>query len=337
MSFSISPEPAKALENPMSNVTPKIVDFHSHYVGPSFPLTTLARVPQAQRAHWQGVNDRLTDPDALIASVESSGIAARVINTPLEFVQDADGKVQPGTIGRINDAVAELVSRHPGRLYGLATIDAYSGEAGANELTRAVEELGLRGVFIESAKGDLLPDAKEARPTFAAAAALGVPVFLHPVADPQMKSRFKSCGRLGERLVRSTINSAALFVMLESGMFEEIPNLRVVVTALALGGVFLAECFGDGSRLREGETALARRQVYIDTTGLHPVMVRSAIELLGADHVLMGTDWPVVVESSLPQRMQAILAACRLDIAEQHMVAGGNTLKLLGVAVTSEA
>lgn len=321
----------------MSNVTPKstpplkIVDFHSHYVGPSFPLTTLARMPQAQRTYWEGVNDLLIDPGALIASIEPSGIAARVINTPLEFVQDADGKVQPGTIGRINDAVAELVSRHPGRLYGLATVDAYSGEAGASELTRAVEELGLSGVFIESAKRDLLPDAKEARPTFTAAAALGVPVFLHPVADPQMKSRFKSCGRLGERLTRSTINSAALFAMLESGMFEEIPNLRVVVTALALGGVLLAGCFGDGSRLRKGEPALARRQVYIDTTGLHPVMVRSAVDLLGADHVLMGTDWPVVVEKSLPERMQAMLAACGLDVAEQHMVASGNTLRLLSV------
>jgi hypothetical protein len=56
-------------------------------------------------------------------------------------------------------------------------------EAGARELTHAVTELGLRGVFVESAKGALLPDAEEARPTFAAAAALGVPVFLHPVED----------------------------------------------------------------------------------------------------------------------------------------------------------
>ena len=190
--------PYRPSVTPQSTPPLKIVDFHSHYVGPSFTLTTLARVPQAQRTYWEGVNRLLADPGALIASIEGDGIAARVINTPLEFVQDADGKVQPDTIGRINDAIAGLVSRHPDRLYGPATVDAYSGEAGANELTRAVRELGLSGVFIESAKGQLLPDAREARPTFAAAAALGVPVFLHPVADSQMKSRFKSCGRLDE-------------------------------------------------------------------------------------------------------------------------------------------
>lgn len=73
----------------------------------------------------------------------------------------------------------------------------------------------------------------------------------------------------------------------------------------------------------------SRRHVYVDTTGLHPVTVRSAVDLLGADHVLMGTDWPVVVET--PARVRAVLGACGLDAAEQQMVASGNTLKLLGV------
>ena len=308
----------------------KIVDFHSHYVGPSFPLTTLERVPSAQRAFWEGVNQLLADSEALNSSLEASGVAARVISMPMEFLQDEDGTVPPATIRRINDAVAEFVSRHPGRFYGLATVDAYSGEAGAHELTRAVKELGLRGVFVESAKGDLLPDAKEARPTFAAAAALGVPVFIHPVEDPQLHQRFKKFGRLGVRLTRGTINSAALFALLESGMFDEMPNLRVVVAALAMGGVLIAGGFGDGARLRKDAPALTRRHVYIDTTGLHAVMVRSAVDLLGADHVLLGTDWPLAVEQS--ERIQATLAACGLAAAEQQMVAGDNTLKLLGVA-----
>lgn len=315
------------------NVTSKpslrIVDFHNHFVGPSFALTTLVGLPPAQRPFWESVNRVLADPDALIASMETDAIAARVISTPLEFLQNAEGKVPPGTIAHINDAIAALVHKYPGRLYGLATVDAYSGEAGARELTRAVKQLGLRGVFVESAKGDLLPDADEARPTFAAAAALGVPVFLHPVEDAQLYERFKPYGRLGVRLTRGTINSAALMAMLDSGMFEAIPNLRVVVTSLALGGVLLAGTVGDGARLRKDTPEASRRHVYVDTTGMHPATVRSAIDLLGADHVLLGTDWPVVVEKA--DQMQAVLAGCGLGTAEQQMVASGNTLKLLGV------
>jgi aminocarboxymuconate-semialdehyde decarboxylase len=312
-----------------STTSLKIVDFHNHFVGPSFALTTLAGVAPMQRAFWEGVNGRLADAGALISSLEEGGIAARVISTPLEFLADANGNVPSEAIPRINDAVAELVRRHPGRLYGLATVDAYAGEAAARELTRAVEVLGLRGVFVESAKGNLLPDANEARPTFTAAAALGVPVFLHPVEDPQLFGRFGGYGRLGVRLTRGTINSAALVAMLENGMFEELRSLRVVVTALALGGLLLAGCVGDGARLRKDTPAALRRHIYVDTTGLHPVTVRTAVDLVGADHVLMGTDWPVVVETAT--RMQAVLAAAGLDAAEQKMVAGDNTLRLLGV------
>ena len=310
----------------------KVIDFHNHYVGPKFPLTTLAATPPALRTYWEGVNRNLADPGALMSSIEDSGIDARVINTPTAFLQDADGNVAAGTIPRINDAIAELVSKNPGRLYGLATVDVYAGDDAARELTRAVKELGLRGVFVESAKRDLLPDAPQARAAFAAAAELGVPVFLHPVTDPAMHNRFRKYGRLGVRIARSTINSAAMIAMMESGMFERHPRLRVVVTTLALGGVLLAGGFGDGARLRKDTPAASRRQIYIDTMGLHPALVRAAVELLGADHVLVGTDWPIAVEKSMPQRVRAALDACGLDAAEQQMVASGNTLRLLGVA-----
>jgi predicted TIM-barrel fold metal-dependent hydrolase len=130
----------------------KVIDFHNHYVGPSFALTTLPAASPALRETWTRINAQLVDPGALLGSLEVAGIAGRVINTPTAFLQDADGEVPKGTIPRINDEIATLVSKNPGKLYGLATVDVFSGEEGARELTRAVRELGLRGVFIESAK-----------------------------------------------------------------------------------------------------------------------------------------------------------------------------------------
>src|SRR5258708_8321788 len=138
----------------------RIVDFHNHFVGPSFTLRTLARVPQAKRAFGEDVNRQLTDRTALISSIEGSGIGARVISTPMEFIADADGAVAPDIVPRINDAVAALVGQYPGRLYPLATVDAYSGEAGALELTRAVKELGLRPVFVDTPQRALFTDPR---------------------------------------------------------------------------------------------------------------------------------------------------------------------------------
>jgi predicted TIM-barrel fold metal-dependent hydrolase len=310
----------------------RIVDFHNHFMGSPWALTNLASVPPAARATWEKINSNLQSTDALLASVESAGIAARVINAPTAFIEDADGNVPAGTHQRINDQLAALVGKHSGKLYGLATVDAFAGDEGARELTRAVRELGLRGVFVESAKGDLLLGANETRPTLKVAASLGVPVFVHPLTDPQLHRRFSRTGRIGVRLARATINSAALISMLETGTFDEIPTLRVVVTTLAFGGVLLAGGFGDGQRIRKDAPDLARRHVYIDTMGLHPAVIRAAVDLLGADHVLMGTDWPIVEEKSVPERLHKAFAHAGLTVAEQQMIASGNTLKLLGIA-----
>jgi predicted TIM-barrel fold metal-dependent hydrolase len=310
----------------------KIIDFHNHTIGPSWTLTNLANAPPAARAAVEALNRNMQSQDALLASVESAGIAARVINTPTAFIEDADGKLPPGTIERVNDQMAELVAKHPGKLYGLASVDAFSGDDGAREVTRAVKDLKLRGVFLESAKGDLLLGAKETRPTLAAAASLGVPVFVHPLTDPELHKRFSRTGRMGLRLARGTINNAALISMLEGGTFDEVPKLQVVMTTLAMGGILLAGGFGDGSGIRSDAPALTRRHVYVDTMGINPAVVRCAVDLLGADHVLMGTDWPIVEEKSVPERLQKAFAHCGLTAAEQQMIASGNTLKLLGVA-----
>ncbi|WP_163317081.1 amidohydrolase family protein, partial [Enterobacter hormaechei] len=92
----------------------------------------------------------------------------------------------------------------PGRIHGLATVDAYAGESAARELTRAVRELGLRGVFVESAKGDLFIDAPEARPTLQAAAELGIPVFVHPV-NPPLSRLLAPYGPVGTLYARGTV------------------------------------------------------------------------------------------------------------------------------------
>ncbi len=322
--------PARAAEK--GGVPLKVIDFHSHFVGPIFTPIAGAAAPAAQKAYWQQVNRNLSESQTLLSSIETAGIAARVVNTPLEFLQKTDDDAPIDTIRRINDQLAELVGKHPGRLYGLATVDAYSGEAGARELTRAVRELGLRGVFVASAKRDLFLDASRARPTLAAAAALGVPVFVHPITDSQLRKRFASYGRLGNTFNRGTINAAALIALLEGGIFDQLPTLRIVVTTLAIGGILLAGGFGDGRGLRRDAPELSRRHVYIDTMGLNPVLIRSVVDLLGADHVLTGTDWPIFEETLVPERLQAALTACGLDAAEQQLVASGNALKLLGIS-----
>ncbi len=315
----------------------QVVDFHCHFLGAAFKPTTLEQVPAEQQDRWQHINQALTNPALLIETMERSGVSTRVISTPLEFLQIQHGDVDASLIPRINDNLAATVARYPHHLQALATVDVFGGEAAAQELTRAVKDLGMRGVFMACAKGGLLPDDARARPALAAAAEMGVPVFMHPVPDTEFRTRFKACGRLSEPLSRSTINSAALLAMLEGGVFEELPTLHVVVTALALGGLCLAKSLGVGAHIGADEPAAARRHVYADTTGLSPFITRTAVELLGADHVLMGSDWPVVDDPHMAARVADLLAACKLAPEDQQRIAGGNARRLLKIQEVSAA
>lgn len=267
-----------------------MIDFHNHFVG---------TLPSAASQRWPFLADR----GALERSLD--GVDTRVMSTPLEFAPQVP-------VQRINDAMADLVRAQPGRLCGLATVDGYAGEPAAGELERAIKGLGLRGVFIESASGELLPNAPQAQPAFAAAAALGVPVFLHPVPDPGLRKRLGN-----EKLVRGTINAAAILAMIGSGMFEEHRGLRVVVTALALGGLLLAERIPDG--------------VYVDTTGMKPAMLRGAVELLGSHRVVAGTDWPIVQEPSVAASLDAILQRVGIGVEDRQRISSGNARELLRI------
>lgn len=306
-----------------------VIDFHCHFAGPGIPVDASRGNPLAQKEFWNGVSKRLTQEEALLTSLQTAGVKSRVINTSLEFVLAPGEEASLEIVQRVNDALADVTHRHSTVLHGLATIDAYRGEESARELTRAVRDLGLKGVFIESAKGDLLPDAPEARPTFLAASELGIPVFLHPVPDATLRQKFQRTGKFSERLSRSAINGAALLAIVHAGMFDEMPNLNVVVTALALGGLMVGECLADGARI--GKHASPRRNVYIDTTGMHPVMFRAAIDLVGADHVVTGTDWPVVTEPDLPARLASLFDQCGLGNADRELIANANARRLLRV------
>src|SRR5262249_37595063 len=168
-----SHDPAAALETPMRNATaPSVVDFHCHHVPARFDVTAGRYAPASQRARWEAITAKLADEALLLKNIDDGHLAARVINIPAGLIADGEGRVPHDTIVAINDHVARLVARHPGRLYGLASVDAYDGERAAHEAERAIRKLGLTGLLVDCARGEMLLDAPQARPTLQVAAAL---------------------------------------------------------------------------------------------------------------------------------------------------------------------
>jgi predicted TIM-barrel fold metal-dependent hydrolase len=157
-----------------------IIDFHSHHIPARFEVTAARTAPATQRARWEALARTLSDEDLLLKDIRNGELGARVVSIPAQLIADADGRVPHDTIMAMNHDLAALVARYPGRIHGQASVDAYDGDRAAREAERAIRELGLRCLFVECARGDLLIDAPQARPTLEVAAKLGVPVFVHP-------------------------------------------------------------------------------------------------------------------------------------------------------------
>jgi len=273
----------------------------------------------------------LPDEDLLLKGVRDGELSARVVNIPANLIADADGYVPYETIVAMNDSLAALVARHPGRIHGLASVDAYDGDRAAREAERAIRELGLRGLFVDCARGDLLIDAPQARPTLEVAAKLGVPVFVHPVAPQPLTKQMAPYGLIGTLFARGTVNSASLIALIEGGVFVQLPGLRVVVTAHAIGGLAMAAGLSDQSRLPSGAIEMMRQHVFIDTTLLHPALIRASVDLLGADNVVAGSDWPIAGEKALRGMLTHAMQQAKLSADEQTAVAAGNSMRLLGI------
>src|SRR5215813_2315959 len=106
-------------------------------------------------------------------------------------------------------------------------------------------------------------------------------------------------GLIGTLFARGAVNSAALIALVEGGVFSQLPDLRVVFTAQAIGGLAMAASLSNQSRLPTGAIDVMRKNVFIDTTLFHPAVTRSLVDLLGVEKVVAGSDWPITGDRPL--------------------------------------
>jgi predicted TIM-barrel fold metal-dependent hydrolase len=315
-------------------VNSRFIDFHSHFYDhtwfPSPPTTGQGILARA----WP----LLTDIEAQLAAMDDANIDAKVLSAPSALLVEPGKQLPASMIERINDRFAELVSTYPERLLALATIDAFQGEMAAREVERAIQELGLGGICVDCAQGDRFLDAQEARLTLETAAKLGVVVFVHPISPVGLTGRLSRLGHTGILLARGTENAASLLALLRSGILDELPDLKVVLPMIG-AAVFLFAGIAEQDYGREegwqgGSPRITRQRLYVDTMGFDPATIRFAVNLLGAEHVLVGSDWPIMPIASR-QYVDEVLAKLDLTDPQRAAILDGNTTRLLSKHITS--
>ena len=283
-----------------------VVDSHAHFI-PTFVMEESASgvlgVVQDDRGwlvHPQGFRYPLTpaflETKAKLAQMDALGIDISVISlAPTLFFYDRSRDEGVAFARRANDALAQLI-RDEERLLGVATLPLQAPDEACAELERAVTELGLPGAQIgTSGPGGLPLDGAELRPILETAARLGVPLILHPyyVGPKPGLEDFYLTNTIGNPL--DTCTAAAR--LMSSGVLDSLPTLQVV---LVHGGGFLPYQLGrfdHAFSVRSEASAHAEHEpsdylgcFWIDSLTHSDEALRFLAGLVGADHLLLGTD-----------------------------------------------
>lgn len=275
-------------------------------------------------AFFREIEHNCWDADVRIEECNKHGVHVQVLSTvPIMFSYWAKAEHALDLSRFLNDHIAEVVHRYPKRFVGLGTLPMQAPELAARELERCVNELGLAGVEIGSHVNDWNLNEPHLFPVFQAAEALGAAVFVHPW-DMIGKERMPHYW-LPWLVGMPAETSLAICSMIFGGVFEKLPALRV---AFAHGGGAFPATIGrieHGFKVRPDLCAVDNdvnprtylRRFYVDSLVHEPAMLRYLIELIGADRIALGSDYPFPLGELQPGSMIKTMPDLAHDIREQ--------------------
>lgn len=233
----------------------------------------------------------------------------------------------------LNERLAEAVALHPRRFVALASVPMQDSEKAAAELERAMGRLGLRGAEIGSNVNGLYLDDPGFNPFWEAAQALNALIFVHPqqVAGAERMKDFNLANLIGN----PTDTSLALAKCIFGGVFERFPRLKFL---LAHAGGFLPYTWGRlerGYRIQNSSDSKISKApseyvklLYFDTITHSAMALEYLAANFGADHVLLGSDYPY--DMGDPEPVETLRAA-NIGAVQKEQIAGANACRLLGI------
>lgn len=285
----------------------------------------------------QALTPKLTDPEVRIQDMDRQGVDLQAISpSPYHYNYAYPAEFARETCGVVNDRVAEVVATHPDRFVGLGIVPLQNVDMAVKELERCVKDRGFKGVEISTnVNGQELTRAGLEK-FFARAEELDVLIFMHPIGT-SIKERMDD--HYFRNLIGHPMESAlAVGHLIFDGYLERYPGLKVCI---AHGGGYVpayAGRFDHPFPLREDcRVNISKppseylKKLYFDTVVFTEHQLRYLIETWGADHIVMGTDYPY--DMAEPDPVGHVNSVNGLQDKDKALVMGGNAAKLLSIKV----
>ena len=317
-----------------------IVDFHHHWMprahvehpellmrpGETIREVVLSDGQPAKRIARDGmalitVEERRCLIEERLQDMDEAKVATAIFTlaTWQSFLEDLR------TCQYVNEEMAKAIQDHPTRLIGAAHVPLSPSDDAAKELERAIKDLGFRAMGIVTNVRGMFPDHELYYPLYEVAAAYDVPVIVHCAASPADDHSMREYD-LSRTVGREVDHTLAVVRLFRSEVPDRFPTLKFV--HCHLGGTFFVSTFRYGraegaleSRtIEQGRSEFSReafeariRNVYFNTTFWEPRAIKYAVEMLGSERIVFGSDYPI--RSRIMSETAVAIEA--LDISEE--------------------
>lgn len=285
-----------------------VVDFHVHVLEPEvFERSWMhnaasgfgANGPAQPGSRQERLHQALLDPGRLVEDMDRLGIDVSVLSLPtvVSGAQWADPQTDLELNRRVNDHIADLVRERPQRFVGSFSLPLQDVELSLRELERCVDELELRVLNLHAAADGVYLGNPRFFPLWEAVAARRLVAFVHPhgVSDPWFRE-YSLWNSVGQSVEETKVMSSLIY----EGVFDRWPDVRIV---MAHGGGYLPHYYGRHDRNFTNRPETARNisakpsdylgRFYYDTCVYVPHVLEELVDLVGADHLVLGSDWPM--------------------------------------------
>jgi aminocarboxymuconate-semialdehyde decarboxylase len=325
------------------------IDLHSHF----FPVDALRhpgkfenRAPRmvlegdklsvtSQIGRRGGLGAGAYDPAARIKALDEMNIDMQAISpSPILLFYWEAPAVAAHFSRRQNEAIQQVVQKNPERFIGFGSVPLQS-VPDSIAIAKEAKAMGLKGLEIGNAVGDKALDDPMFEPFFAVAQELDLLLFVHPL-EGGVDTDDPLAPILGNVLQFTFRTTMMIERMILTGMFEKYPNLKL---CLSHGGGLLAfniwrldHSFGLRRDLQQQlphKPSGYLKRLYFDTIVHSVVALQYLIAVVGADRVVIGTDYPMGMGDF--ESVQKI-TQLNLSAAERDQVLGANAARALNLS-----
>lgn len=236
---------------------------------------------------------------ARIKDMDAGGIDTQVFALSVPSVEMIAPREGISWAKRINDYFAELCQQYSHRFYFHCTLPYQDISASLKELERAYTRLGCKGIQMFSNINQKPISDPEFNPIYEMAEKFDIPVFIHPTSP--YTREMMDLHRLPASMYGFTMDtSTAVMSLIWRGVIQKYPKLKIVHSHL--GGIvpYLIgrmngcwESFHDefGLKLDRPPVEYYKNNVWVDTISYWEPAMKCAMELMGPDHICLGTDY----------------------------------------------